>query len=249
MCWNGQASAALATAGIAGTLYAAYKKEPVSLWTCLGYFSLMEILQAYTYSVIDQCNNPSNQVATLLGYLHITFQPFFINAVSLHFIPQRIAKKIAPAAYAVCFAAAIMMIIKLYPFGWAGHCKPGRPMCGALLCSIHGSWHIAWSLPINDVGEHFSWYLLAGFIVPMLYGSWRFTLYHLLAGPLLALATTRNMNEWPAVWCLLSIAFMLVVVKTPIRRVLYVKNYWWFKMPEAEPEPQMIPVRVKVENR
>ena len=229
-------------------MYAAYKKQPAPLWICLGYFSLMEALQAYTYSVIDQCNNPSNQMATLLGYLHITFQPFFINAVSLHFIDQRAAKKIAPFAYAVCFAAAIMMLIKLYPFGWAGHCKPGRPMCGELLCAIHGSWHIAWSLPINDVGEKFSWYLFAGFIMPALYGSWRFTLYHLLAGPLLALTTTSNMNEWPAVWCLLSFGFAFIAFETPLRRMLYAKKCWWLWSPTVEPMAEPVAIRVRTED-
>src|SRR5882672_3026731 len=123
MCWSGEASAVLATAGLGTTAYAAYRKEPAAIWMPLGYFSLMELLQAFTYSVIDQCDNPSNQIATLLGYLHIAFQPFFINAVSLHFIDQRAAKKIAPFAYSICFIATIMMLIKLYPFEWAEHCS------------------------------------------------------------------------------------------------------------------------------
>jgi hypothetical protein len=235
MCWSGEASAALAAAGIAGATYAAYKKQPAALWVCLLYFSLMEMLQAFTYSVIDQCSNPSNQIATLLGYLHITFQPFFINAVSLHFIDKRLARKVEPLAYTICFAAAIMMLIKLYPFDWAGHCSPGRPMCGAFICSIHGNWHIAWSLPINNYGHNFSWYLLAGVITPLLYGSWRFTLYHMLAGPILARITTSNMNEWPAVWCLLSIGLLLVVVETPVRKILYVRS--WYGLPLKEKEP------------
>lgn len=226
MCWSGEASAVLSTIGIAGTVYAAYKKEPPELWICLGYFTLMEMLQAYTYSVIGQCSDPSNQIATMLGYLHVTFQPFFINAVSMHFINQTVARKVAPFVYTVCFAAAIMMILKLYPFPWAGHCSPGRAMCGEELCSIHGTWHIAWELPINALNSKFSWYLLAGFALPLLYGSWRFTLYHVLAGPALAYATTQNMNEWPAVWCLLSIGFMLIVVKTPVRKLLYVRTTW-----------------------
>ena len=89
MCWSGEASAVLATAGLGTTAYAAYRKEPAAIWMPLGYFSLMELLQAFTYSVIDQCSLPSNQIATLLGYLHIAFQPFFINAVSMHFIPDQ----------------------------------------------------------------------------------------------------------------------------------------------------------------
>ena len=222
MCWSGEASTVVATAGFVTAVYTAYKKQPLALCACIAYFAAMEALQAYTYSVIDQCDNPKNQVATLLGYLHISFQPFFINAVSLHFIHPNRARKLAPLAFTVCFAAAIMMIIKLYPFSWAGHCSPWRPMCGEVICAIHGNWHIAWALPVNDIQERFSWYLIAGFIMPALYGSWRFTIYHLIAGPLLAYTTTTNMNEWPAIWCLFSFGFIFVAFETPLRRWMYI---------------------------
>jgi hypothetical protein len=62
MCWNGQASATLATLGLASTAYVAYKGEERSLWVPLAYFSLMELLQAGTYTVIDLCGLPLNQV-------------------------------------------------------------------------------------------------------------------------------------------------------------------------------------------
>ncbi|NBX03527.1 MAG: hypothetical protein EBR02_05630 [Alphaproteobacteria bacterium] len=236
MCWSGEASAVLATIGLGSTVYAAYKKEPMVLCMALGYFSLMELLQAFTYSVINECALPSNQIATLLGYLHIAFQPFFINAVSLHFINQNVAKRIAPAAYTLCFIVAITMILQVYPFDWAGICTPGRILCSTHLCSVSGNWHIAWDLPLNGIGNSletspywvigpFMGYTLIGFLVPLFYGSWRFTVYHMLVGPLLARATTSNMNEWPAVWCLLSIGLLLLVVKTPLRNLLYVKSW------------------------
>jgi hypothetical protein len=237
MCWSGQASATLATVGILSTCYAAYKKEPPVLWMTLGYFSLMELLQAFTYTVINRCDIPSNQIATLLGYLHITFQPFFINALSLYFINQRVARKIAPAVYGACFFGAIFMLIQLYPFEWAGKCDPSRPLCGEVLCSVRGNWHIAWLVPTNGIGNAlartqlpfidsgFTGYVLAAFFLPMLYGSWRCTAYHFTFGTFLASVSTDNINEWPAIWCLFSIGLLLVVVKTPIRRWLYV-NSW-----------------------
>lgn len=238
MCWSGEASAVLAAAGIASTIYAAWKKEPIVLWMSLGYFSGMELLQAFTYSVIGQCDNPSNQIATLLGYLHIAFQPFFINAVSLYFIAPAIAKRVAPLAYSVCFFSVIFMLIQLYPFAWAGLCDPARPLCGEQLCSFRGEWHIAWSLPTNGIGNSFvdspirfltdgyPTYVLAGFLLPLLYGSWRFTVYHAILGPLLAATTTSNVNEWPAVWCLLSIGLLMIVVKTPMRKILHGPGWW-----------------------
>jgi hypothetical protein len=77
MCWSGQASATLATIGFTSTAYVAIKGEDKALWIPLAYFSLMEMLQAATYTVIDQCGLPLNQLLTLFGALHITFQPFF----------------------------------------------------------------------------------------------------------------------------------------------------------------------------
>lgn len=233
MCWSGEASAVLAAVGLGTTLYAAYKKEPAPLWLALGYFSLMELLQAYTYTVIDQCSLPANQIATLFGYLHIAFQPFFINALSLHFIPREKALKIAPYAYAFCFFSAIFMMIQLYPFEWAGQCLEQRPLCGSRLCSISGDWHIAWEVPTNGIGNNlwinltfgFPTYCIAAFLLPVLYGSWRVTLYHWLVGPTLALALTSNPDEWAAVWCLLSIGILLLVVKTPLRKYLYVRSW------------------------
>ncbi len=234
MCWSGEASAALATVGIATTIYAAYKKEPKALWVPLLYFSLMELLQAFTYSVIDECSLPSNQIATLLGYLHISFQPFFINALSLYFIPRDLARRIAPVVYSFCFFSTIFMLIQVYPFEWAGSCNVDRTLCGSDICSFSGNWHIAWKLPLNGIGNIFTYaltyglptYLVAAFIIPLLYGSWRVTLYHYLVGPALSHLLTDNINEWPAIWCLLSIGILLLVIKTPLRRLMFV-NSWW----------------------
>ena len=243
MCWSGEASAALATVGIATTVYAAWKKEPPALWIALGYFSLMELLQAFTYSVIDRCELPANQVATLLGYLHIAFQPMFINAVALYFVPAPVRTRIAIPVYAMCFAGSIFTLIQLYPFDWAGACDPARPLCADRLCSVRGNWHIAWDVPTNGIGNVFvhlgfgpmsdgyPGYLLTAFLLPLVYGSWRLVLYHYLLGPFLAQHLSHNHNEWPAIWCLLSIGILMLVVKTPLRRWLYVKQ--WLLWPKG----------------
>lgn len=234
MCWSGEASTVLATIGVGGSLYSAYKKDPPALWGTLLYFSSMEALQAFTYSVINQCSLPSNQIATILGYLHIAFQPFFINAISMYFLPEGVTRKIQGWVYSACFVSAIFMLVQLYPFDWAGHCEPGRALCSAArLCSIDGNWHIAWDVPSNGIGNwsyahgltgYFS-YSFVAFILPLIYGSWRFTLYHFIMGPFMARMLTNNLNEAPAVWCLLSIGFLLIVIKTPVRGILFVKKW------------------------
>jgi hypothetical protein len=82
-------------------------------------------------------------------------------------------------------------------------------------------------------------YIIAAFILPFLYGSWRFTLYHLILGPFLARLSTNNPNEFPAVWCLLSIGFLLVVVKTPVRKLLFVRRVWWTRRLTEEVAPEI----------
>jgi len=203
------------------------KKMHPTLWITLGYFSLMELLQAFTYTVIDHCEMPSNQLLTLFGYLHIAFQPFFINAISMHFFADKgLARRLAVPVYSVCFICAVVMLLQLYPFSWCGKCVIGEPLCATSLCSVHGNWHIAWNVPLNGmgfdvrtqlgsfhVGAYYTAYVVAGFLMPLLYGAYGGTVFHLLLGPGLARLLTNNMNEWPAVWCLLSIGIIMLVLK------------------------------------
>lgn len=233
MCWSGEASAVLATIGLTTAAYSAYKKVPAPLWITLAYFSLMELLQAFTYAVINECSLQSNQILTLLGYIHICFQPFFVNLVSLYFLPAAKRKKVAATAYTICGIASAVMLSQLFHFTDAGHCMPGSPMCAEILCSVSGNWHIAWDVPLNGIGTPITigdttynigaylWaYLIAAFIMPLAYGVWRGTIFHFLFGPFLAWLTTDNMNEWPAVWCLLSIGIVMLILKVRANPVL-----------------------------
>ncbi|MDD4913572.1 MAG: DUF5765 domain-containing protein [Methylococcales bacterium] len=239
MCWSGEASACLAASGFVSTAYFYGKGESKVLCAALAYFSLMELLQAYTYTVIDQCFNPRNQIATLLGYAHIAFQPFFVNAVAMHFIPRRVRRRIRIGVYLLCGLAALIFLLRIYPFAWAEYCyeksyqllvatglKFDMPFCGKQMCSTSGDWHIAWAIPANGSIEMANVYVYAAFVLPLLYGSWKLVLYHFVTGPLLAFLTTRNMNEWAAVWCLYSIGLLLLLIKTPVRRYLHIGNWY-----------------------
>ena len=241
MCWSGEASAVLATAGFATATYVAYKGESKELWIPLTYFACMELLQAATYIYIDQCDRPPNQILTLFGYLHIAFQPFFINMVAMYFIPEQVKNKISTLVYLLCTVGAIAMLVKMYPFAWAGNCLIGiEGFCGPATCSVSGAWHIAWQMPLNGLlseysilgarwGLHAFTYILVGFYLPVLYGSWRFVAFHYLIGPWISDLLTDDPNEYAAVWCLFSIALCVSVIKTPIRKYLHVKAWPYYK--------------------
>ena len=103
-------------------------------------------------------------------------------------------------------------------------------MCGDRFCLISGSWHIAWQLPLNGLYNpiseligyniQFPDYFLAVFLLPLMYGAWRFVVMHLLAGPMLAWALTSNPDEMPAVWCLFSIGILLIGVSPFVRHAV-----------------------------
>ena len=120
MYWSGEASGVLAAVGLATAAYVAVKGESRELWVPLTYFALMELLQAATYVYIDLCDNPNNQILTLFGYLHIAFQPFFVNMVAMYFIPKEVKKKISTTVYTLCAMSSVAMIVKMFPFDWAG---------------------------------------------------------------------------------------------------------------------------------
>src|SRR4051812_26148544 len=217
MCWSGEASLAVASVGVSGALWARSKGAPAGRWGTVLYFSAMELLQAATYTVIDRCGMPANQWLTRLSYAHIAFQPFFINRLAMSFVPDDKAHKIRGWVWAICAIGAALMLSKLYVPSPAWACDPTVfPMCGANTCSFHGDWHIAWRLYLSAVDASFLCYFIPAFVLPMFYGSWRWTLYHVLVGPLPAFFMTSNKDEMPAIWCLTSIGFLLALHIKPI---------------------------------
>ncbi|WP_420831682.1 DUF5765 domain-containing protein [Bathymodiolus japonicus methanotrophic gill symbiont] len=182
-------------------------------------------MQAATYVYIDECSSPMNQVMTLFGYLHVAFQPFFVNMVAMYFIPESVKLKIRTTAYTLCAVAAVAMIVKMFPFAWAGLCIIGTEgFCGDQVCSVSGAWLFGF-----DWGLHVFVYILAAFVMPVIYGSWRFVAFHYVVGPWISDITTDDLNEYAAVWCLFSIVLCVSVIKTPIRKYLHVQTWPFYK--------------------
>lgn len=178
--------------------------------------------------MVDQCGLPANQAVTYLSFIHIVFQPFFINAFAMELIPGTLRLRVRSVVYGFCGLSTAIMLLQLYPFDWAGVCRPGSALCGPALCTVSGNWHIGWEVPFNGLGSiferslgipaSFPSYIITAFLLPVLYGAWRFALFHLLVGPILANLLTDNPNEWPAIWCLFSIGIVILSLNPWIYR-------------------------------
>ncbi|MCC5987422.1 MAG: hypothetical protein JJT95_07055 [Pararhodobacter sp.] len=228
MCFSLGVSAAMVGLGGAATAVTLQRRETPVIPLTLGYFTLMEALQVAGYMVIDQCTSPANQTVTLLSVLHIVFQPFFINAFAMALVPRLVPGWMKFFVFSLCAASAVLMILQLYPFAWAGQCAPGSNLCGEQLCTVSGDWHQAWDVPYNGlmvplesaIGTSWGFpsYIVVAFLLPLIYGAWRLVVFHALAGPILAGLLTSNPNEVPAIWCLFSIGIILIALSPWIRR-------------------------------
>ena len=233
MCFSLGASTSMVALGVVATAATLRRGSPPAIPLTLAYFTVMEALQVAGYLTIDQCADPVNQTVTWLSILHIVFQPLFLNAFMLELVPADVRARWRWPAMLLAGCAAAFMLLQLAPLPWAGSCPPGASLCGAPLCTVTGTWHLAWDVPHNGLGTRmvalwgsmgsFPAYPLAVFVLPLLYGAWRFTLFHALAGPIAAGMLTDNPNETPAIWCLFSIGILLVGMSGRVQNMFSMK--------------------------
>ena len=173
---------------------------------------------------------------TLLSYLHIAFQPIVINLFAMELVPAATKRRAFKPVLAITVAVAVLMVLQLAPAEAFGSCIPGTPLCGASLCTVAGDWHIAWDIPYNGMmvpfegafgfRSGFPQYMAAVFVLPLVYGAWRFVLIHAIAGPILAWSLTSDPNEMPAIWCLFSIAILTITLSPAVRRSVSARTWW-----------------------
>jgi hypothetical protein len=238
MCWSETTTVAIIGIGAVATIVSVKRKQPKAISATIAYFTLMEALQLGGYAVIDQCDARSNQTITFLSYLHIVLQPFFINAFAMEFIPEPVKARIKKWVYSLCAVSAGVMLLQLIPFESLGACQIGEPLCGIGYCTVSGDWHLAWEIPHNGlfapgspVFGRFPTYTLTVFLMPLLYGLWRFVVFHAVIGPILSDQLTTNPNEAPAIWCLFSVGILLIALVPPVQRFFQVHS--WILWPKS----------------
>lgn len=116
----------MVVAGTVATTVLYRRQAPPAIWLTLAYFTLMEVLQLAGYKVIDQCGTPANISVTFLSYLHIAFQPLFINAFAMELVPQPVKHRVRRGVFALSGASVAIMLVQIMPITALGQCPP-RP--------------------------------------------------------------------------------------------------------------------------
>lgn len=222
MCWSAPVSLAFGVSGVAVAAYAHHKKEPKELTVPLAYFASMELLQFVTYFYIDNCALPVNQWLTVLSYLHIAFQPAVFSMWMMYASKSKLTKLMKRVVYGISALVSAILLIKMIPIRPDSICEVGQTLCGPAWCSLTGNWHLAWSVPYYNFpipGDGIIYYFIAAFGLPLLYGAWRSSAWGVFAIVLpVYLISGGNPQEWPAVWCLVSVAMMFAIILPAMRK-------------------------------
>lgn len=209
MCFSENISLAIGLTGIISSIY--FYKKNVYASIGIGYFALMEILQFFQYKVINQCNNDYNKFLTIVGYIHICFQPFFINLWLFAF-----TKKPNFTFLYMSFFAGLLLASRLLFVNDEELCDTkNEPLCGSQTCAFSGKRHIAWNIRLRapgkkwfspSIGLHFFMWVIPALTLFQL----KPILALILTGPYLGFLLTDNIHEQPAIWCYTGIGQLLV---------------------------------------
>lgn len=239
MCWTPLASAAFgALSSIAAVSYA--RKGSARKAVFFAFFACMELLQLSQHAAgLGVCGSSLNKALTVLAWLHVSAQPFVINATLLE--EDDVGAGARSAVVRLSAAAGTLLALRL-PFRFspmlaiggllpdlpseatAGVCARYDPLCGGELCSYQGVRHIAWSLPLLPA----TYFVPGGFIHFFLFFGPALLLagprapirrvvvtIALALGPVTAMALVRKaesyQHEWAAVWCLVSAAMTFLI--------------------------------------
>lgn len=255
MCFNFPMSSAFALLGLGLPFW--IKRSTGNKWLAVGvfYFFTMELLQAIQYVFLATgldspiCDTLVNKVLTILGFLHICFQPW-----ACHIINEALSTKPKQATseehrrklekyqyqYAVikrlCLIGGFLLFMRWpmsYISGWNNAVVPNREwLRGTSVCTFKSQvmWHLGWSVPLADatyniqgIGIH-SFLMFAPFFA--LYDKRGMAMQGLvlyLSGPFLASLFTSDMMEQASIWCFFSIAQITIMLYL-IRETLIIKD-------------------------
>ena len=209
MCFSDKLSLLIGLIGLTSSIYLFNINKYASIG--IGYFALMEVLQYFQYKYINECDNKYNKLLTYIGYLHICFQPLFVNIWLFAF-----TKKPNYTFIYLSLFAGFLLASRIFFVNDNEICDThNEPLCGYKTCSFSGQKHIAWNIRLRAPGKHwftpsiglhfFLW------VIPVISTfQYKPIIAMILTGPYISYLLTDNIHEQPAIWCYTAIGQMII---------------------------------------
>lgn len=198
--------------GLIGIFFGIYIFDK-NIYASIGiiYFALMEIIQFFQYKVINQCDNRYNKLLTLLGYIHICFQPLFFNLWLFAF-----TKKPNFIFIYMSLFAGLLLLSRIFYVKDNELCDgKNEPLCGRKTCAFLGNKHVAWNVRLRapgknwftpSIGLHFFMWVIPVLTILQL----KPIMAMIMTGPYLGFLLTNNIHEQPAIWCFTAIGQIII---------------------------------------
>jgi len=239
MCFDQKTSFGFAALGFYLAYYVHSRTHNTRLAVGVFWFFLMELLQGFQYFWINQCDNPMNKALTLVGFVHICYQPYFTHIINSSLTKNPKFLDQYAIVLRLCLLGGTMLLARYFfaafaevPItsdytAWAnktaapGACRTQEWLRGEELCTYRGKYHLSWSIPLYDVtylspaASIHSFLMFAPFFV-MKKNMIIQGIFLWAAGPFLASFISPNLQEQASIWCFFSIAqigIMLFIIR------------------------------------
>lgn len=225
MCFNQPMSFAFAALGLFVGLMIRWRTNNTDLSNGVLFFFTMELLQGIQYFFIADnidsplCENIINKVLTVVGFIHICLQPYFCHVINASLTKSKTYLTQYKVIKRLCILGGAMLFGRFLVAPYFQEAVPLKGyestewLRGERLCTFHGNYHLAWSVPMAAPT-----YLIPGAAIHsfLMYAPF-FALYEkkgmiiqgvflFATGPLLAGYITDNLMEQASIWCFFSIA-------------------------------------------
>ena len=204
---------------------------------CIFYFTLMQIIHYIAYLVIDDCNNKTNQLMSILNYYHICFQGpawliGWLGIFEKYSIIKPLYLKFMPLLIGMALITSILMALRrlnFIPLGAQTNENKeitrkhmvNEDINGSLqgkLCSRSGKEHIQFRVPLRTEPSYYTPNLYGHFFfffIPFLFFNNTTRLLSLFTWVFGILIPTLYYNlessEVATVWCFISIVQILMM--------------------------------------
>ena len=215
MCFSEEMSLGMSILGLVATFVLFQMKKSWRVYVPIFYFTLMEILQYFSYIALRKKQPKLLKILSILIYIHIAFQPFIANLWFSNYIPQSYAPKMA-VILQLCIIIGFFLLLRLNEI----IAVPDDKLCNIRLESMcdtetlirEGRSHLHYlfrvrapDYTIPSIFVHFFFMFIPAILlkiklIPYLSIVFGYLLANLLAFP----------KEVAAVWCTISVPSMLV---------------------------------------
>ncbi len=217
MCFNIVSSGVMAVIGIIATVYSYMKLNGLVAFG-IFYFTLMEIIHVFGYTVIDRCENKLNKFLAYLNYVHISFQPFiftlfvygllrFYNLTKVNFDNFKIVLGLS-------LVASFFMLSRLFGKKTEYDCN----LCSHIACVSSGKHHLKIATPLRTEPEYFTpnlfIHFLFFFIPAMFLGKYGIMMAIFIFITFIGLIRGLKIKatEGATVWCLASVGQLIFLI-------------------------------------